>query len=463
MATYMLPEEKKLLNRIAHDLEKRLRMPMDEVKRRLNFLLLHNKDASIEDFLKDYDQLFVQDFQTFLDKNLAPSMQFGIQNEYFSFVHQIQKEGYAYSLDTMYSFDSISKLALACVVMLEKRKGNLDLNNTVHEINSDFACDASIKSILDFSAMLQTEKRIDNLSKDETIQILKECKENLLEKKKRKNYYQYNDIGYMILRLAIPHFIEHLDALLTKIDKENLTIYNEKNKERITGGKQGEEYVTPDRKGRGIFFPGHTGLYGNIQGLLSFVYQLFCTENILSFEERQMMLQQPYMNPIVYNKDGYQQIGKNGSLQYMCKVSGVYRKPLGVYDDTFSKMAACDMSSCTTDFGIATTGTCGSWGVTDILTTKNKFGPYAGGILTNPYAYVKKDFYPNDSNVVPNTNLIVNKNGVINGYSGKLNPYKDMISNYGLLLVLLTEYFKQTDFEALQDASLKRKKEKLPH
>ena len=57
----------------------------------------------------------------------------------------------------------------------------------------------------------------------------------------------------------------------------------------------------------------------------------------------------------------------------------------------------------------------------------------------------------------------MNKNGVINGYSGKLNPYKDMISNYGLLLVLLTEYFKQTDFEALQDASLKRKKEKLPH
>ncbi len=458
MSTYMLPEEKKLLNRITHDLEKRLRMPIDEVKKRLNILLLHNRDASIEDFLKEYDQLFVQDFHTFLDKNLAPSMQFGIQNEYFSFVHQIQKEGYSYSLDTMYSFDSISKLALACVVMLERRKGNLHLNNTVHDINSDFACDASIKSILDFSAMLQTEKRIDNLSVEETIQILKKCKENLLEKKNRKNYYQYNDIGYMILRLAIPQFIEQLDNLLNMIDNGNLTIYNEENKERITGGKLGEEYVTPDRKGRGILFPGHTGLYGNIQGLLSFVYQVFCTENILSFDERQMMLQQPYMDPIVYNKDGYQQIGKNGSLQYMCKVSGVYRKPLGVYDETFSKMAACDMSSCTTDFGIATTGTCGSWGVTDTLTTKNKFGSYVGGILTNPYTYVQKDSYPEDSNVISNTNLVVNKNGVINGYSGKLNPYKDMVSSYGLLLVLLTEYFKQIDLEALQDASLKLKK-----
>ena len=211
----------------------------------------------------------------------------------------------------------------------------------------------------------------------------------------------------MILRLSINDFLKKLNDLLQIIDKNNLTYQNFTYKDNITGGKLEEEYITPDRKGRDIPFPGHTGLYGNITGLLNLFHYFLYTDNSLTEEERKILFAQPYQDPTVYDKDKKQLLGKNGSKQYMAKISGIYRKPDGINDDKYSKMSSCDMSELTTDNAKASTGTCGAWVVTDKI---DNFGTYTGGLLTNPYSYVNKEKYPDAKNPIPNTNITVNQN-----------------------------------------------------
>ena len=130
----------------------------------------------------------------------------------------------------------------------------------------------------------------------------------------------------------------------------------------------------------------------------------------------------------------------------MAKIAGIYRKPNGITSPDYSKMASCDISEISTDNAKASTGTSGAWTVYDNI---ENFGSYVGGLLTNPYSYVKKDFYENSRNEIPNTNLTVNQNGVILGYQTKLNYYKDLITKYGLLLELLTKYIEKEDKKAL--------------
>ena len=78
----------------------------------------------------------------------------------------------------------------------------------------------------------------------------------------------------------------------------------------------------------------------------------------------------------------------------------------------------------------------------DNLSTSNQFGKYTAGILTNPYSYVENKKYEDAINKLDNNNLEVNQKGVIIGYSKKLNPYKEIITNYAILLELITEYIK---------------------
>ena len=171
-------------------------------------------------------------------------------------------------------------------------------------------------------------------------------------------------------------------------------------------------------------------------------------DKILSKEEKEELFKQPYTDPKVYTKEGNIQTGKNGSPQYMAKIAGIYRKPNGITSPDYSKMASCDISDISTDNAKASTGTSGAWTVYDNI---ENFGSYVGGLLTNPYSYVKKDFYENSRNEIPNTNLTVNQNGVILGYQTKLNYYKDLITKYGLLLELLTKYIEKDDKKALDN------------
>lgn len=399
-----------------------------------------------------------------LQELITPGLQFGIKNNNFTIIGYggtyngtaitslIQK-------DTFFSFDSISKLLTSTIVMQEIKINNLNLNSTIHDYNQDFALNATIESILKFTALIRTEKRLDNLKIKETIELLKKCKENLEEKNKYKNFYEYNDIGYMILSLSIPEFLSKLDHLLIKIDPINLTYNWNLHKEKITGGKITKEYITPDPKGRDILFPGHTGLYGNIEGLLNLFETIIHEETILTHQDKELLIRQPYTDPIVYTKEGIQLIGKNGSPQYMAKIAGIYRKPTGITDINYNKLSSCDMSHLTTDYALSSTGTCGSWVVTDNLSYQNKFGPYTGAILTNPYSYIEPGLYPNPKNNIPNTNLVVNQNGIIIGYQSKLNPYKELITEYALLLELITQYLKETDPNILSKKKYKLTKE----
>lgn len=413
------------------------------------------KDNSLEGIMNTYFDLFEKDMGGIIADRITAGMQIGIKNKYFTFIGYggsgSLNDGFAIDENTYFSLDSISKVFTSIITMLMVRDGRIKLNSSINEINDDFLANCTVEDILKFRAMLQTSKRIDNLSREETINILKECREDLEKKKKFKNYYQYNDIGYMILRLSLPQFLERLDIVLRLIDSDNLTYSNIQAKEMITGGRKGLEYVTPDTKGRGIIFPGHTGMYSNMNGLLNLFYKVFYTDCILTNGEKGLLLKKPYESPYVYNEDGTVKRTNTGKPIYTTKISGVYHKPENINADEFDKIFYLDFSNLTTDKALASTGTCGSWVMGDDLSRNVHFGSYVGGILTNPYSFVNVGNYPEDRNIIPNTNLIVNSKGVILGYPGKLNHYKDEMAKYGILLELLTEYIKLNDKEILED------------
>lgn len=446
MDKYLLNTEKKEIDNITEMLSNSLdNKDIADVKVKFNNIIKETKDYSIEDILNYILEEFAKDLSPLLDENYTPGLQAGIKNKNFNLSlyggYYNGKKEKEIDENTMFSFDSVSKILTSIIAAKEPK-------TTISQLNKDFNLDTNIQDILNFTAMIRTDRRIDNLSPEDTIKILKNVKEDLEEKKLQKNFYQYNDIGYMILRLSIDNFILKLDNLLNLIDDKNLTYKNFENKSLITGGKLEEEFLTPDRKGREIIFPGHTGLYGNITGLLNLFENFIENDKILSKEEKEELFKQPYPDPKVYTKDGNIQTGKNGSPQYMAKIAGIYRKPNGITSPDYSKMASCDISDISTDNAKASTGTSGAWTVYDNI---ENFGSYVGGLLTNPYSYVKKDFYENSRNEIPNTNLTVNQNGVILGYQTKLNYYKDLITKYGLLLELLTKYIEKDDKKALDN------------
>ena len=446
MKKKFLSQEKRNISKLIENLSKALNIDIDSLsffEEKLEQIILKN---SLNDMLETYFSLLENEMVSLIERRLTPSFQFGIQNQHFTIIGyhgklNVNLDAKDIDENTYYSFDSISKVLTSIVTMLMIRDGRITLETPINKYNQDFYMDATITSILKFTAMIQTEKRIDGLSPEETIAILKQCRENITEKNKYKNYYQYNDLGYMILRLSIPEFLERLDYVLSLIDPTNLTYKNTEFKELITGGKFSQEYITPDLKGRDILFPGHTGLYGNITGLLN-LFTKILNNQILTKEELDLLLKQPYTDPIVYTKLGNIATSKNGSTQYMAKVAGFYRKPNNITDSNYDKLASCDFSNLTTDNALASAGTCGSWVVGDNLSYQGQFGTYVGGILTNPYSYVRTDNYPGSQNIITNTNLTVNEKGVILGFSGKLNPYKNIITRYGILLELLTAYLK---------------------
>ncbi len=440
MNKYLLNSEKNYIDILFNTLQKNLYHQTDiELKHIFTTLITNNKDASIEDLLNNYIDLLISKMKPLLDKKLTLGVQFGIKNNHF----QIETYGGKYiyknttkpiNESTLFSFDSISKLITSIITMKEIREKNFNLNTKINNINPDYQLDATVESILKFTSPIRTEKRLENLNKTDTITLLKKCKENLIRKQENEYFYEYNDIGYMILRLVIPDFLNKLDTLLQEIDSTNLTYKTNNKKENITGGKINEEYITPDLKGREITFPGHTGLYGNISGLLNLYDKLMNTDTILTKEEKEILLKQPYPLPIIYNKE------KN-KYQYLNKVAGLYRVPKGI-TNTYDKLSIFDIPNQTTKNATASTGTCGSWVMNDNLSTSNQFGKYTIGILTNPYSYVENKKYEDAINKLDNNNLEVNQKGVIIGYSKKLNPYKEIITNYAILLELITEYIK---------------------
>ena len=102
--------------------------------------------------------------------------------------------------------------------------------------------------------------------------------------------------------------------------------------------------------------------------------------------------------------------------------------------------------------------------MTDNLSYQGHFGSYTAGILTNPNSCVKIGTFPEKSNQIPNTNVIVNQNGIVQGHSKKLNHYKEVMTEYGIILELLTEYLKETDLNPdtsqIQHITLVRKLKK---
>lgn len=457
MEKYLFLQEKERISLLTQKLAQKLNKTKEElqpIEKKFYRIIKETKDSSIEEILDVYFTSLQEKMKGLLDERITPAVQFGLQNKNFSIIsYGGNQNGDPSSKEitekTFFSLDSISKLPISALIMQQTRDKKLTLNSKIHNLDNSFQLEATIESILKFTAMIKTEKRIDGLGKEETIAILKRCKEDIVEKSKYHNFYQYNDIGYMILRLTIQDFLDKMDHLLQLIDTTNLTYHWDLYKNSITGGKIGEEYITPDQKGRDILFPGHTGLYGNITGLINLFTTILNQETILTKEELATLFKQPYPDPIVYNKDGSQLIGKNQSKQYMAKIAGVYRLPTGICEKNYSKIASCDMSTLTTPEAKASTGTCGSWIVTDNLSYQNHFGTYVGGILTNPYSFVEPGNYKEDKNTIPNTNLIVNSKGIILGYQTKLNKYKELITEYGLLLELITEYINCADKNVL--------------
>ena len=450
MSTYLLETEKKQLEKLSNNLDKTLYQTTPIIKNELINIIKNNKDSSINDILTNLLNNLSNEMIPLLDKHLTLGLQFEIKNNYFTLKsYGGQKQTSPIEENTFFSFDSISKIITSIITMYQVRNNKLTLNTKVNEFNPSYQLDDTIESILKFTSYIQTNKRIDNLPKEETIKLLKECKDSLKNKELYKNYYQYNDIGYMILRQIIPNFLIELDNLLNIIDKENLTYKINSN---ITGGKKNEENKTPDTKGRDIPFPGHTGLYGNVDGLITIFDKLINTETILTTKEKEILYKQPYQDPIIYTKDNNPLLNSNNMPKYTNKIAGIYKIPNGI-TTKYDKLSSFDIPNYTTINALASSGTCGSWVITD----KTIYGTYTAGLLTNPYSFIENTKYPNEKNIIPNTPLEVNQNGKIINYSKHLNPYKNILTIYSNILELLTEYIKISNNNIIPNKLTKKK------
>ena len=432
MEKYLLLQEKSHINDLITLINKDIYQPInqEQQEKMINFIK-KNKDSSIDDLLHIYLTSLKEEMKSIIDTNLTLGIQFGIKTKNI----QLEVYGGNYITNnklkrvnekTLFSLDSISKVITSIITTHQIRKKTFNFNTPINKINKEYQMDATIKSILNFTAYIQTRKRIDNLTKEETISLLKECKELIELKNNYNNYYKYNDIGYMILRQIIPNFIEELNEI---IENTSFTYKNLENKENITGGKIGEEYITQDTKGRDIIFPGHTGLYGNINDILTLFNNIINTENILTNEEKEQLWKQPYTYP--YSKD-------KTTLKEHCitKIAGIYKVPNNIKDN-YDKLKLFDIPENTTNNSICSAGTCGSWVMNDNIMHNN----YTIALLANPYSFIENKIYKDDINIIPNTNLTVNKTGKIINYPKLLNPYKKTLVNYAILLELITNYF----------------------
>ena len=434
MQKYLLNSEKIYIKILIDIINKYLYYPIPPItEEKIKNIVIENKDKDIEDYLNTLTDQLIQEISPILKNNTTPGLQLEIKNPHF----QIEAHGGYYisnnniksiNSETKFSLDSISKVLTSIITMQFIKDNNLNLNTTINEINNNYKLDSSIKSILNFTSCIKTDKRIDNLSKEETIKLLKECKENLKEKELYDNYFEYSDIGYMILRQVIPSFLQELDKLLKGT---NIT-YNNENKDNITGGKRNEENITPDPKGRDIIFPGHTGLYSNITNIIDFIYTFLNTEKILTKKEKELLWTQAYNNPYSYNKITHKR-------KYINKIAGIYKIPNNI-TPIYDKLKSFDMPNNTTKNSMSSTGTCGSWIINDTL-----YNNYTAGLLTNPYTFVNNTVYPEEINTLENTYLQVSKNGKIIDYSKHLNEYKKIIVNYSIILDILSEFFKKND------------------
>ena len=408
------------------------------------YILKKEKEGSLDEAVSFLLEIFVQDFASLLEEKITLGFEAGIKNRYYEleiFGGYQKLSGQEVLENTYFSFDSISKLLTSVVVYRLLQLHGESLETVVHHIQPFFSLDCSVREIMNFTAALKTKKRLDYLTFEEVISLLREVQDDLLIKQKIPSFYQYNDIGYLILRLSIPDFLKELDFLLRKIDPENLIYQTDPCSRNITGGRVGVEYITPDPKGRGIIYPGHTGLYGNIGGLLHLFEQILFQNHLLSEEDKADLFRQPYDNPLVY-KFGADYLIREDCLQYTAKIAGIYRMPHSIREENVDRLVVCDFPNSTTNFAKASSGTCGSWVMGDDLTSGGSFGSYVGGILSNPYSFVEEKNYPEEVNKLADTSLLVNRRGIILHYPKKIDPYKKKISHYGILLELLSAYYE---------------------
>ena len=446
MKPYLLKEEKKQIELLINNIEKNLYKPLSiETKNLLYDLIKQNRDSDIDTILNNLLNSLILELKPLLDQNLTKGLQFGIKNNnVLLFSYGGIDNHFKINEQTLFSFDSISKILTSIITMYQVKNTSTYLNTRIKDLNSEYPLTTTIKSILNFTANIKTEKRIENLSKEETIYLLKHCREILSN---NKEFYEYNDIGFMIVRQTIPNFIEELNHLLKIIDYTNLS-YSPVNNHQFTGGKINEEYITPDLKGRDIIFPGHTGLYGNIEGLLNLFDKLSHTSNLLTSEEKNILYKQPYKNPIVKNIITNQP-------QYINKIAGIYRMPNGV-TEPYDKLKSFNVSNHTTSNAIASAGTCGSWVASDNL-NNTPFGKYTIGLLTNPYSYVENRKYENHINQLDNTPLKVNEKGKIINYPLVLSSYKSILTNYAIILSIVLEYINLIDKNQNQSKRITKK------
>lgn len=425
------------------------RKELSSIETKLRTIVIGARNHTLEDMLDKYFTMLENEMANMIVEKFTPGFQFGIKNKYFTFIGYHGKfNGNINSSDidesTYFSFDSISKILTSIVTMLMIRDGKFSFDTLIKDINPEYKLDASIEDVLKFTANIKTERRIEGLSTFEAIELLKKC-QDLIEMK-QKGFYEYNDIGYIILRNAIEGFLEKVDIVLSLIDPNNLTYKNNDFIGKITGGRLGYEYLTPDLKGRGIDFPGHTGLYGNIMGLLNF-FEKTSREGILSNNELELLLKQPYTNPIVH-KETDEVVYKNGRILYTGKLAGYYTIPKNIpVGEQYDYMINYDFSKFRTPNIRSSCGTCGAYTLNDTL---GNLGAYTAGLLTNPYSAVQNVGYPNDvytnsQNTIEGTNILVNEKGIVLGHYKKLMKYRSILGEYGILLNLITEYYKLTN------------------
>ena len=166
------------------------RKELSSIESKLKTIILGAKNHTLEDMLEKYFNMLENEMTNMIVEKFTPGFQFGIKNKHISVIGFYGKfngrnDSKDIEYNTYFSFDSISKILTSIITMLLIRDGKFTFDTLIKDINPEFSLDASIKDIMHFTSNIKTDKRLEGLSRDETIELLKKCRDLVKQKQRR--------------------------------------------------------------------------------------------------------------------------------------------------------------------------------------------------------------------------------------------------------------------------------------
>ncbi len=238
------------------------------------------KDYNVVDVINCLSKEYIEQARQFVDEQKCPGISTGIQNYkgpeinvYYGKTSGLEN---AKEIDETVRFDSASVTKMYTALQYIYRsyflqyKHSLD-NVKISEINPEFQQKTTLRELLTFYHIFQTDGKLELVcsNEGEAISLLKNAKIM------KSHTFYYSDIPYMIASLLEPDFKTYFKEIFEKLIGLNQTGYVVKPDDVITGGSMNELNLVHDSKARILPYAGHAGIYTTSHDSLK-LFNWFC-------------------------------------------------------------------------------------------------------------------------------------------------------------------------------------------